>query len=66
MPLLPSRFSDGMFGVCNDGYNIVRSLSVDGNNYTSQLNVTVTHDTARKTIECVDDDNLIILFSFLL
>ena len=35
-------------------------LSVDGNNYTSQLNVTVTPDTAGKTIECLYDDVSII------
>ena len=31
---------------------MARSVSVDGNNYTSQLNVTVTSDTIGKTIEC--------------
>ena len=30
---------------------MARSLSIDGNNYTSQLNITVTPDTAGKTIE---------------
>ena len=35
---------------------MARTLSVEGNNYTSQLNVTVTLDTAGKTIECVHDD----------
>ena len=35
---------------------MARSLSVDGNNYTSQLNITVTPDTAGKTIECGSDN----------
>ena len=35
---------------------MARTLSVEGNNYTSQLNVTVTPDTAGKTIECAHDD----------
>ena len=44
---------------CNNGTIVARMLSVEGNNYTSQLNVTVTPDTAGKTIECVHDDGLI-------
>ena len=54
--LLHSRFADGTFGVCNDGDIVARSLSVEGNNYTSQLSVNVTSNIAGKTIDCVDDD----------
>ena len=32
-----------------------RSLGVQGNNYTSQLNVTITSETAGKIIMCVYD-----------
>ena len=53
--LLHNRFANGTFGLCNEGAIVARSLSVEGNNYTSQLNVTVTHDVAGKTIECIRD-----------
>ena len=39
-------------GSCNNGDIVARSLSAEGNNYTSQLNVTITPETAGKTIEC--------------
>ena len=32
-----------------------QSLSVQGNNYTSQLNVTITPETAGRTIMCAYD-----------
>ena len=35
---------------------MARSLSVEGNNYTSQLNVTITPETAGKTVECRSDN----------
>ena len=56
--LLHSRFDTETYGICNNGASIIvaKSLSVDGNNYTSQLNVTITLDTAGKTIECARDD----------
>ena len=41
---------------CNKGAIVARMLSVEGNNYTSQLNVTVTPDTAGKIIECGSDN----------
>ena len=41
---------------CNNGAIVARILSAEGNNYTSQLNVTITPDTAGKTIECVNYD----------
>ena len=44
--------TDGAIGSCNNGTIVGRSLSVEGNNYTSQLNVTVTSDTAGETIMC--------------
>ena len=53
--LFNSHFDTGTYGMCNNGAIVGRSLSVDGNNYTSQLNVTITPDTAGKTIKCVHD-----------
>ena len=41
---------------CNNGAIVARLISVEGNNYTSQLNVTVTPDTAGKTIMCLYDN----------
>jgi hypothetical protein len=59
--LLHSRFTDGTFGLCNGDDIVAKSLSVNGNNYTSQLNVTVTPGIAGKIIECAHDDNTTII-----
>lgn len=40
-------------------YIVGKSLSVDGNNYTSQLSVTITSDTAGKTAMCLSDNGTI-------
>ena len=68
--LLHSHFSStyGTLRVCNNGATVGRSLSVEGNNYTSQLNVTVTPDTTGKTIACLYDNgwSLAIQFSTVL
>ena len=56
--LLHSRFTDGIYGTCNNGAIVARILSVEGNNYTSQLNVTVTPETAGKTVMCASDDGI--------
>ena len=50
---------------CNKGDIVAKSLSVEGNNYTSQLNVTITPQTAGKAIECFRDNgfNLTLFFS---
>ena len=42
-------------GECNDGAIVGQRVSVEGNLYTSQLNVTVTPNMARKNIMCVYD-----------
>ena len=55
--LLHSRYAEGTFGECNDEI-LAKTLSVDDNNYTSQLNVTITPDIAGKTIECGPDENV--------
>ena len=54
--LIHSRFDTGTSGTCNNGAIVARSLSIEGNNYTSQLNVSVTPDTVGKTIECGSDN----------
>ena len=45
----------GPIGSCNNGAIVGQSLGVQGNNYTSQLNVTITPETAGKTIMCSYD-----------
>ena len=42
----------GLYITCNNGDIVARILPVEGNNYTSQLSVTITPGTAGKTIEC--------------
>ena len=44
-------------GECNDGAIVAMGISVEGNRYTSQLNVTVTPDIVGKTI-VYEHDNL--------
>ena len=57
----------GTTGSCNNGVIVGRSLDEQGNNYTSQLNVTITPETAGKTIMCsydaLDGQNIMIKFS---
>ena len=43
--------------VCNNGAIVARAIGVDGNNYTSQLNVTVSAEMNNKTVECVHEFN---------
>ena len=50
--------------ICNNGTIMARILSVEDNNYTSQLNVTVTPDTAGKTIKCLHDNGSIATLVF--
>ena len=45
----------GSTGTCNNGAIVGQSLGVQGNSYTSQLNVTITPETAGKTIMCAYD-----------
>ena len=53
--LLHNYFYESYWG-CNNGAIVARGLSIEGNNYTSQLNVTVTPATAGKTIGCFHDN----------
>ena len=48
--------NNGTSGSRNNGSIVARSLSVEGNNYTLQLNVTVTPDIAGKNIQCAHSD----------
>ena len=46
----------GTIRSCNNGATVARSHCVRNNLYTSQLNITVTHDTVGKAVMCVYDD----------
>ena len=50
--VLPHYHFTETYQACNNGPIVARLISVEGNNYTSQLNVTVTHDIAGETIKC--------------
>ena len=55
--LVHSRFSTstGAFGQYNNGAIVGHSIGVEGNNYTSQLSITVIPNTAGKDISCIHD-----------
>ncbi len=55
--LLHRRFTepDGAIRNCNSGATVAQSLYIQGSLYTSQLNITVTHNVAGKTIMCFYD-----------
>ena len=57
IPLLHRQFTrtGGSTGRCNNGAIVGQSLGVQGNSYTSELNVTITPETAGKTITCAYD-----------
>ena len=42
--------------ICNDGNVVGRFVRVENNSFISQLNVTLTHDIAGKSIECISDN----------
>jgi hypothetical protein len=52
-------------GECNNGAIVARSLSAEGNNYTSQLNVIVTPEIVGKSIECRYDHGILQLLSII-
>ena len=55
--LLHNRFTSiGDFGVCNDGTIVAMSLNVSNNQYTSQLNVTISVGIIGKSIICINDN----------
>lgn len=56
--LLHSRFMYKETGYCNNRAIVARSISVEGNSYTSQLSIIVTPEIAGKTIECFSDHGL--------
>ena len=62
----PFSSSEGDYGSCNNGAIVGRNLGVEGNYYTSQLNVTITPDIAGKTVECFYDDGHIATLLFIL
>ena len=68
--LLHSCFksANGTSRSCNNGAIVGQSLGVQGDNYTSQLNVTITPETAGKTIMCIGDNGktTMLIFSILI
>ena len=68
--LLHNRFKSayGTNNSCNNGAIVGQSLFVEGNNYTSQLNVTVTPEIAGKTVMCISDNGTttMLLFSLVI
>jgi hypothetical protein len=52
------------YRTCNNGVIVARGLGVEGNSYTSQLNVTITPDIAGKTINCFHDNGTRAIFIF--
>ena len=44
-------------GFCNNGAIVARAVGVDGDNYTSQLSVTVSPEMNNKTVECAREFN---------
>ena len=53
-----SRFTSpqGATGTCNNGGVTGRSLGVEGDRYTSQLNITVSFNLNSQTVQCAHDD----------
>lgn len=41
---------------CNDGKVVARIVRVENTSFISQLNITLTHDIIRKSIECISDN----------
>jgi hypothetical protein len=64
--LVHSRFesANGISHSCNNGAIMGRSLAVEGDNYTSQLNLTITLETAGKTITCIGDNGTATMLIF--
>jgi hypothetical protein len=58
IPLRHSQFNDieTVVGVCNDGSIKARGISKYGNNYTSQLNITIDESMLGQIIHCAHDD----------
>jgi hypothetical protein len=63
--ILLSLYDIGTGRTCNNGAIVGRSISVEGNSYTSQLNITVTPDTAGMAIACLHQNwtHFIVIFS---
>ena len=55
-----SQYPDDASGVCNDGEITGRSLRVDDDCYTSQLDVTVTSSLNGQSVQCASNDGQII------
>ena len=53
--LIHQNFIDGTIRGCNDGDIVGQSVGVDGEFYTSQLNVTISAGLNSKTVVCYFD-----------
>ena len=56
--LFHSQFTGGTVGICNDGAIVGRSIGVENDCYTSQLNVFVSSDVIGTSVFCSYDDGL--------
>ena len=56
--LLHNRL-DSAKGTCNDGNIVGKIIEVDGNNYTSQVMITLSPSLIGKTVECKRDDGTV-------
>ena len=56
--LFHSQFSEGTVGICNFGTILGRSVRVESNCYTSQLNIFVGADVIETTVLCSYDNGV--------
>lgn len=58
--LLHSRFNTTEIENCNNGNNIITGeiIEANGNNYISQLNITIMPSLIGKTVKCFRDDGV--------
>ena len=56
--LFHSQFSGGTVGTCNSGAIVGRSIGVENNCYTSQLNIFVTPNVIGTVVFCAYDNGL--------
>ena len=52
-------FDSSVRGVCNDGAIVGESLRINGNSYTSQLNIVYKEEYAGKNVTCSYDDGTV-------
>ena len=55
--LLHSQFDQSTYGICNNGALIGNSVRVENGSYTSQLNITISRELDKTSIECIHDNH---------